>query len=194
MEKGSFPALCLHCSLQSLRSGQHELHGFEAMIPLRCALSRGWAARRVMCAGCPSDAVFAAPGGAVRALSGQASSDLDAFRRIVGRRTSASSFSSATVRPEVLMDCFRLALVRSKWEFQCNHRYRNLIVHLTQRAPSSFNAQPFRFIVVRDRDQREKLADAMLGQNQRRVSEAPVAVVVAADLGTPCQPCAAAPL
>ena len=64
----------------------------------------------------------------MRALSGQASTDLDAFRRIVGRRTSASSFSSATVRPEVLMDCFRLALVRSKWEFQCNHRYRNLII------------------------------------------------------------------
>ena len=190
MEKGSFPALCLHCSASTRR---HVLHGYEAMIPLRCALSRGWAARRVMRAGCPSNAVFA-PGGAVRALSGQASTDLDAFRRIVGRRTSASSFSSATVRPEVLMDCFRLALVRSKWEFQCNHRYRNLIVHLTQRAPSSFNAQPFRFIVVRDRDQREKLADAMLGQNQRRVSEAPVAVVVAADLGTPCQPCVAAPL
>jgi len=47
-------------------------------------------------------------------------------------------------------------------------------------APSAGNAQPWRFIVVRDRELREGLVQAAHGQ--RFLAEAPVAIVVCADL------------
>lgn len=53
-----------------------------------------------------------------------------------------------------------------------------------QRAPSGFNMQPYACVVVREQADREKLADAMLATNGRKVKEAPVVVVFAADLGT----------
>lgn len=52
-------------------------------------------------------------------------------------------------------------------------------------APSGYNTQPWRFIVVRDREQRKQLCQAAF--NQARVEEAPVVIVACgdeADLGT----------
>lgn len=43
--------------------------------------------------------------------------------------------------------------------------------------------QPYACVVVRDQADREKLADSMLATNGRKVKEAPVVVVFAADLG-----------
>uniref|UniRef100_K3WSR0 Nitroreductase domain-containing protein n=1 Tax=Globisporangium ultimum (strain ATCC 200006 / CBS 805.95 / DAOM BR144) TaxID=431595 RepID=K3WSR0_GLOUD len=56
------------------------------------------------------------------------------------------------------------------------------VLRLTQRAPSGFNMQPYACVVVRDQAEREKFADAMLATNGRKVKEAPVVVVFAADL------------
>ena len=43
--------------------------------------------------------------------------------------------------------------------------------------------QPYACILVRDPKDREKLAEAMLATNGRKVKEAPVVAVFAADLG-----------
>lgn len=56
------------------------------------------------------------------------------------------------------------------------------ILRLTQRAPTSFNVQPYACILVREQKDRDKLADAMMATNARRVQEAPVVAVFAADL------------
>ncbi|KAF1333234.1 Nitroreductase family, partial [Globisporangium splendens] len=58
------------------------------------------------------------------------------------------------------------------------------VLRLTQRAPSAMNMQPYACVVVRDQTGREKLAEAMLDTNGRKVKEAPVTVVFAADLRT----------
>jgi len=46
-------------------------------------------------------------------------------------------------------------------------------------APSSYNLQPWRFVVVRDRSQRRKLR--MAAMNQQKVEEAPVVIVACGD-------------
>src|SRR3989442_14023520 len=46
-------------------------------------------------------------------------------------------------------------------------------------APSSYNLQPWRFVVVRDVSQRKKLRVAAM--NQKKVEEAPVVVVACGD-------------
>lgn len=56
---------------------------------------------------------------------------------------------------------------------------RNLL-ELTGRAPSAFNAQPWRFIVVRDEQVKQQLQAAAYGQKQ--VGEAPVVIVLYADM------------
>lgn len=50
------------------------------------------------------------------------------------------------------------------------------------RAPSGYNTQPWRFIVVRDPEQRKKLAATAM--NQRRVAQAPVVIVACGDSGS----------
>lgn len=56
------------------------------------------------------------------------------------------------------------------------------ILELTQSAPSSFNLQPYKLIVVQSPSQREALSSAMLGPNNiKRVREAPVTIVFCAD-------------
>lgn len=57
------------------------------------------------------------------------------------------------------------------------------LLSITQRAPSSFNIQPYRLILLQDPQLRDKIAtQAMLGANGGRVRTAPVTVVFAADL------------
>jgi nitroreductase len=47
-------------------------------------------------------------------------------------------------------------------------------------APSAGNCQPWEFIIVRDKTTKQKLAEAALGQ--RFVSQAPIVVVVCANI------------
>ncbi|KAG6615075.1 Nitroreductase family [Phytophthora cinnamomi] len=58
------------------------------------------------------------------------------------------------------------------------------ILKLTQRAPTGFNTQAYVCIVVRSAEDRARLAGAMMDSNIRKINEAPVAVVFAAD----CEP------
>lgn len=55
------------------------------------------------------------------------------------------------------------------------------IVNAGLAAPSGYNLQPWRFVVVRDLDQRRRLREAALGQS--KVEEAPVVIVACGD---PC--------
>ncbi len=54
------------------------------------------------------------------------------------------------------------------------------LLELTGRAPSAFNLQPWRFIVVRDQQVKDQLRDASFGQKQ--VAEAPVVIAMYADM------------
>jgi nitroreductase len=58
-----------------------------------------------------------------------------------------------------------------------------MLVVMMQRAPSGMNTQPYTCVVLRDQADRDNLANAMLDMNKRKVKEAPVVVVFAADLG-----------
>ncbi|GLE02075.1 hypothetical protein PINS_up010913 [Pythium insidiosum] len=84
----------------------------------------------------------------------------EALRKLIASRTACRSFASDPVPDDVLADVLRL----------------------TQRAPSGFNMQPYACVVVREQADRERLADAMLASNGRKVREAPVVAVFAADL------------
>eukprot|EP01038_Epipyxis_sp_PR26KG_P012057 gene12057-16134_t len=56
------------------------------------------------------------------------------------------------------------------------------ILKLTQMAPSSFNLQPYKIIVVKDDvTVRENLKNSMIGTNQEKVAAAPITVIFAAD-------------
>lgn len=68
-------------------------------------------------------------------------------------------------------------------------RYRDLPVSdedirslllLTGRAPSAFNLQPWRFVVVRDQPTKDQLRAA--AYNQKQVAEAPVVIAIYADM------------
>lgn len=54
------------------------------------------------------------------------------------------------------------------------------LLELTGRAPSAFNLQPWRFVVVRDQDTKDQLRAAAYGQ--RQVGEAPVVIAMYADM------------
>eukprot|EP00644_Phytophthora_capsici_P012795 jgi/Phyca11/532339/estExt2_fgenesh1_pg.C_PHYCAscaffold_50034 len=58
------------------------------------------------------------------------------------------------------------------------------ILRLTQRSPTGFNVQPYACVLVREQKDRDKLAEAMMDSNARKVKEAPVVAVFAAD----CEP------
>jgi nitroreductase len=58
------------------------------------------------------------------------------------------------------------------------------ILRATQRAPSSFNLQPYKCVIVRDTRVKKQLAYAMMGGNTKRVLEAPMTAVFLAD----CEP------
>jgi nitroreductase len=54
------------------------------------------------------------------------------------------------------------------------------LIELTGRAPSAFNAQPWRFIVVRDQALKDQLMGA--AYNQKQVAEAPVVIAMYSDM------------
>ena len=56
------------------------------------------------------------------------------------------------------------------------------VLALTLRAPSSFNTQPFKVVIVEDADARARLAAAMIGPpNIERVKNAPCTAIFCAD-------------
>ena len=57
------------------------------------------------------------------------------------------------------------------------------LIKLSQMAPSSFNLQPYKIILVQDTVVKDALADTMLGNNGKRVRDAPVTVVFLSDRG-----------
>jgi nitroreductase len=84
--------------------------------------------------------------------------DVTTFARLVMRRRATPAFSSTSqVTDEDLQTILRAGL----------------------QAPSSYNLQPWRFVVVRDADQRRKLRAAALDQEQ--VEQAPVVIVACGD-------------
>ena len=58
------------------------------------------------------------------------------------------------------------------------------LLRLSQMAPSSFNLQPYKMILVQDEAARAALADTMLGGNGQRVLDAPLTIVYLSDKGT----------
>jgi nitroreductase len=102
-----------------------------------------------------------APGSKVRSSSIVKPDDADAFTRIVEARVTNREFdSSRPVAPEII----------------------ERILRLTQRAPSSLNFQPYKFIVINTDESKTTLGNAMTGGNADRVRKAPFSVVFLADM------------
>lgn len=79
--------------------------------------------------------------------------------QVIAERRTTPNFSNEPVRDEDLQHIIEAGL----------------------HAPSGYNTQPWRFVVVRDAEQRRKLAVAAM--NQKRVAEAPVVIVACGDAG-----------
>lgn len=81
------------------------------------------------------------------------------FREVVDGRWSCKRFSTDPIPEEIIGE----------------------VIAVTQRAPTSFNSQPYRIILVRNKAQREALAECMAGKNDVAVMSAPVTAVFCAD-------------
>lgn len=57
------------------------------------------------------------------------------------------------------------------------------VLNLAHLAPSSFNLQPYKLIIIQSNDIKELLSHAMFGRNTKTVISAPVTIVVLADQG-----------
>ena len=57
------------------------------------------------------------------------------------------------------------------------------IIQVAQLAPSSFNLQPYKIVIVSSKEDKELLSSAMLGGNQKTVLDAPMSLVILADTG-----------
>ena len=73
------------------------------------------------------------------------------------------------------------ACVRSFTDEDVPRATVNKLLEAAVRAPTAGGIEPWRFFVVRDGGMKEKLAEAALGQSF--VAQAPVVIVVCADLG-----------
>ncbi|CAK4083986.1 unnamed protein product [Aphanomyces euteiches] len=83
-----------------------------------------------------------------------------AFRALARQRRSVYQYQNKPIPKEILED----------------------VLQTTQRAPSGFNLQPYACVVVQDPDERAQLSTAMLGDNIRKVKDAPLVAVFASDL------------
>lgn len=86
-----------------------------------------------------------------------ASSVVAAFEQLVRRRRATPHFTGEEVPPAVIASAFQLA----------------------GEAPSGYNLQPWRFVVVRDAEVRARLRAAAF--DQEKITEAPVVIVAAAE-------------
>jgi nitroreductase len=73
----------------------------------------------------------------------------------------------------VLLD--RRATMRFKPDETVSDEYIDAILSFGAQAPSGYNLQPWRFIVVRDEENRKRLRSA--AKNQAKVAEAPVVII-----------------
>jgi nitroreductase len=71
-------------------------------------------------------------------------------------------------------------LVRSYRDIPVTDDELHALLELTGRAPSAFNLQPWRFVVVRNQAVKNDLKDASYGQKQ--VGDAPVVIAMYADM------------
>lgn len=79
------------------------------------------------------------------------------LRHAIEQRRAVRSFQPTLIPPVILSEILRLGL----------------------RSPSGFNLQPWRFIIVRSLDSKEKLQACAF--NQRQVTEAPVVLICCSD-------------
>jgi nitroreductase len=86
----------------------------------------------------------------------------------------ATQPDGAPLKPitQVLLD--RRATMRFKPDETVSDEYIDAILSFGAQAPSGFNLQPWRFIVVRDEENRKRLSRAAM--NQVKVTEAPVVI------------------
>jgi nitroreductase len=88
-------------------------------------------------------------------------SEPDIFRRIAYRRRTARNYDeNRDIPDDVLAD----------------------ILATAQRAPTSFNVQPYKIVVVKDKQRRKALSTAFIAGNVKRVETAPVTIIFFADL------------
>lgn len=87
----------------------------------------------------------------------------------------ATQPDGAPLKPitQVLLD--RRATMRFKTGETMPDEYLDAILSFGAQAPSGYNIQPWRFIVVRDEDNRKRLRRAAM--NQAKVAEAPVVII-----------------
>mmetsp|Transcript_18887 Transcript_18887/g.71504 ORF Transcript_18887/g.71504 Transcript_18887/m.71504 type:complete len:252 (+) Transcript_18887:22-777(+) len=96
-----------------------------------------------------------------RAFARLLSTSREAFSNIVYKRRTAYAFSAQEVQDDHL----------------------RFLLEMTQRAPSSFNAQPYRVLFVQGSPERQALSECMTGPaNVHRVKNAPVTAIFLADL------------
>ncbi|TMW69314.1 hypothetical protein Poli38472_001470 [Pythium oligandrum] len=86
-----------------------------------------------------------------------ASTDL---RKVIEERVSVTEFAETPIPDAVVADLLRL----------------------TQRAPTAFNTQPYRGIILRTAEDRARVAESMIASNQVKVNGAPLVIAFAADL------------
>nr|CCA22394.1 nitroreductase family putative [Albugo laibachii Nc14] len=114
------------------------------------------------------------------------------FRMILSHQSSRYVPSRA-LRKAIRCKCTTSPAIRNIIEQRVSTKYfdttRNVsdsvladILRLTQRAPTSFNLQPYACVLVREKDDRDRLSSAMLASNADKVKSAPVIAVFAADL------------
>ncbi|TMW69312.1 hypothetical protein Poli38472_001468 [Pythium oligandrum] len=82
------------------------------------------------------------------------------LRKAIDERVSATEFAAAPIPDAVIAD----------------------LLLLTQRAPTAFNSQPYRGIILRTAADRARVAEAMIASNQQKVNGAPLVIAFAADL------------
>jgi nitroreductase len=84
---------------------------------------------------------------------------IDCFEVIAKSRYSERDFSSAVISDKIL----------------------SKILELTIMAPSSFNLQPYKIIIIKSHDIKKMISSSLLGNNKNKVLKAPVTAIFIAD-------------
>lgn len=90
------------------------------------------------------------------------SSEHKAFKQVINGRYTCKKLSDKPIPQELVRE----------------------VLSLTRRAPSSFNSQPYKVVVVQAKEARDRLSEAMMGPNAERVKQAPCVAVFCADTET----------
>lgn len=101
------------------------------------------------------------------------------------RSLSASTVAPTSATSDLFDDLVRTRSFSRSFDKDkpVNQELLKKLIQLSQMAPSSFNLQPYKIILVQDSSVKEAVADAMLGGNGQRVRDAPVTVVFLSDRG-----------